>query len=86
MAKKSGTKKGSKKPAMRKTKEPDTPQQPDASGEIVVFAIRLKRGERDAIHAAAGSGKASQFVRGLALAAAAGDLKTIQSIVAGTRK
>ena len=36
----------------------------------VVFAFRLKPEERDAIHKAAGPGKATQFVLAAALAAA----------------
>ena len=53
---------------------------PPASDEVVVFAIRIKRSERDAIHAAAGAGKASEFVRGIAVAAARGDLKAVTEI------
>ena len=56
---------------------------PDDSGEICVFAIRLKRTERDLIHKAAGSGKASQFVRALALAGARGDMKAVTEIIDG---
>ena len=61
---------------------PEAPQAPrDDSDEIVVFAIRLKRSERDQIHEIAGSGKASRFVRNLAVAAAGGDLKRVREIV-----
>ena len=52
--------------------------------ELVVFAFRLTRNERDAIHAAAGSARASRFVRGLAIAGARGDLKTIEALIAET--
>ena len=52
-----------------------TPQPSDDGSEIVVFAFRLTRAERDTIHAAAGSAKASRFVRDLVLAAARGDAK-----------
>jgi hypothetical protein len=57
------------------------PQPRDDSGETVVFAIRLKRSERDEIHDATGPAKASSFVRSLALAAARGDMKLVQEIV-----
>jgi hypothetical protein len=39
----------------------------------VVFAFRLTEAERDAIHKAAGPGKATRFVRAAALSAAAGN-------------
>ncbi|MCK4414941.1 MAG: hypothetical protein KAY32_15510 [Candidatus Eisenbacteria sp.] len=64
----------------------DARQPQDDSKEVVVFAMRLRRAERDLIHKAAGSGKASQFIRALALAAAKGDLKSIQVIVSKVRK
>ncbi|MCK4415187.1 MAG: hypothetical protein KAY32_16770 [Candidatus Eisenbacteria sp.] len=75
-----------KKPAQPPaTTTSDVPQQRDDSTETVVFAIRLCRFERDLVHRAAGPGKASTFVRGLALAAATGDMKTIEAIVADAR-
>ncbi len=49
--------------------------------EIVVFAFRLTRGERDEIHAATGSAKASKFIRTLALAGARGDMKAVQEAI-----
>ena len=61
----------------------DTTTQSDDTSEIVVFAFRLTRSERDEIHAATGSAKASQFVRGLALAAARQDGDAIQQILTG---
>ena len=79
---KAAAKTGEKKPA---TTDP-TPKPRDDSDEIVVFAIRLKRFERDLIHKAAGSGKASKFVRGLAVAAARGGMKTLEAIVKTTDK
>ena len=48
----------------------------------VVFAFRLSRAERDRIHAAAGSGKATQFVRAAGLAAGNGDNKAFEQLVA----
>jgi hypothetical protein len=49
--------------------------------ELVVFAFRLTRADRDAIHAAAGPAKASRFVKTLAIAAATGDVDRIHQIV-----
>jgi hypothetical protein len=56
-------------------------QQPDDSGDLVVFAFRLSRAERDLIHEAAGSAKASRFVRTLAVAAARGDGPAVLGIL-----
>lgn len=56
-------------------------QQPDDAEELVVFAFRLTRAERDVIHAAAGSAKASKFVRTLAVAAARGDGPAVLGIL-----
>lgn len=72
------------KPGLPKT--PDAPPKPGDADEIVVFAIRLKRAERDLIHKAAGSGKASQFVRGLAVAAARGDVNAVKKITEAALK
>jgi hypothetical protein len=57
------------------------PQPRDDSGETVVFAIRLRRSERDEIHDATGPARASRFVRSLILAAVRGDMKLVQEIV-----
>ncbi|MBU1948083.1 MAG: hypothetical protein KJ927_05185 [Candidatus Eisenbacteria bacterium] len=46
-----------------------------------MFAFRLTRAERDLIHKATGSGKATKFVKGVIVAAARGDLDTIKAIV-----
>ena len=61
--------------------QPEVAQQPDDAGELVVFAFRLTRAERDVIHEAAGSAKASRFVRTLAVAAAKGDAPTVMGIL-----
>jgi hypothetical protein len=53
----------------------------DDAEELVVFAFRLSRAERDLIHAAAGSAKASKFVRTLAVAAARGDGPAVLGIL-----
>ena len=58
----------------------------DDSGDLVVFAFRMSRAEREEIHDAAGPAKASRFVRTVVLAAARGDLATIQAAVKETRK
>src|SRR5262245_19548149 len=61
----------------RENKASDVPQ--------VVFAFRLSEADRDRIHQAAGPGKATQFVRAAALAAAAGDRKSFEDLVAQAR-
>jgi hypothetical protein len=48
----------------------------------VVFAFRLSEGERNRIHEAAGPGKATRFVRAAALAAATGDSKVFNELIA----
>jgi len=55
---------------------------PEAKVERVVFAFRLTEAERDTIHKAAGPRGASQFVLGAALAAASGDKKRFDDLVA----
>ena len=57
------------------------PPQQDDSQEVCVFAFRLLRSERDELHAATGSAKASKFVKAIVLAGARGDMKAIQEIV-----
>ncbi|MEZ4651962.1 MAG: hypothetical protein R3E97_24810 [Candidatus Eisenbacteria bacterium] len=73
------TKKGGRKA------KPDPKAEPTATSEdaeeLVVFAFRLTRTERDAIHAAAGPARASKFVKGLAIAGANGDLDGIGTIL-----
>jgi hypothetical protein len=64
-----------------KPAQTEATQQPDDSGDLVVFAFRLSRAERDLIHAAAGSAKASRFVRMLAVAAARGDGPAVLGIL-----
>ena len=51
--------------------------------ELCVFAFRLTPAERDAIHKAAGSGKASKFVRALAVAAARNDEAAVKAVMEG---
>jgi hypothetical protein len=74
MAKKKSPKKQAK-PAPTEV----APKQADDSQELVVFAFRLTRAERDQIHKAAGPAKASSFVRTLAVAAACNDQAAIKA-------
>jgi len=61
-------KKAAKEPKQKKEKAPKEP--------LVVFAFRLSEADRDAIHRAAGPGKATKFVLAAALAAAKQSLST----------
>ncbi len=54
---------------------------PEPTEDLVVFAFRLTPEERDAIHKAAGPGKASKFVRTLVAAAARGDIDALQRLI-----
>jgi hypothetical protein len=69
------------RPAAKAKQIEAVPEPPDDAGQLVVFAFRLTRAERDIIHAAAGSAKASKFVRTLAVAAAKGDAPTVMGIL-----
>jgi len=72
-------KKSAKKAKAKVVKEPKAPREAKSQKEKapkepqVVFAFRLTEAQRDAIHNAAGPGKATRFVRTAALAAASGD-------------
>jgi hypothetical protein len=63
------------KPKKEKEKAPKEQQ-------LVVFAFRLTEAQRDAIHKAAGPGKATRFVRTAALAAASGDRASFEELLA----
>ena len=52
-----------------------------AADDLVVFAFRLTPDEREEIHAAAGSARASRFVRAVALAAARRDVSALNAIM-----
>jgi hypothetical protein len=52
-----------------------------AADDLVVFAFRLSADEREEIHSAAGSARASRFVRAVALAAARRDVSALQAIM-----
>lgn len=73
------TTKAAKETAAKSEPEPATDATPE--DEICVFAVRIRRSERDLIHQVAGSGKASQFVKGIVLAAARADLDEVHRIV-----
>jgi hypothetical protein len=69
------------RPAAKAKPAEVAPEPADDAGELVVFAFRLTRAERDVIHSAAGSAKASKFVRTLAVAAARGDGPAVLGIL-----
>jgi len=78
--------KGSKAPSKEKVQKAARPRKEKTSGEPqVVFAFRLSEADRDRIHQAAGPGKATQFVRAAALAAATSDHKAFDNLVAQTK-
>ena len=70
----------------KKTAKPAKQSRPKkgkpAAEPMVVFAFRLSEADRTKIHEAAGSGKATRFVRTAALAAANGDMKAFEELVA----
>jgi hypothetical protein len=71
--------KAPKETATNSETEPATDATPE--DEVCVFAVRIRRSERDLIHQVAGSGKASQFVKGIVLAAARADIDEVHRIV-----
>jgi hypothetical protein len=80
--------------ATRKAKTPAKPKasadtvmpKAKAADDLVVFAFRLSSTEREEIHAAAGSARASRFVRAVALAAARRDVPALQAILTETQR
>ena len=71
------------KAAPKETKPKREPRKREAfDGEVVVFAFRMGSNDRDRIHAAAEPAGATKFVRSAALAAATGDAKTFEALVA----
>ena len=69
------------RPAAKPKQAEAAPEPADDAEDLVVFAFRLSRAERDLIHTAAGSAKASRFVRTLAVAAARGDGPAVLGIL-----
>ena len=85
MATKTKTKKAAPKKRTANTaptKDTTPTPKPRDGDELVVFAIRIKRSERDLIHKAAGPAKASRLVRGAALAVATRDVGAFRSMIA----
>ena len=83
MATKATPKKAAPKSQAARSKKTAPAKQGGDDG-MVVFAFRLTRAERDLIHATAGSAKASRFVKGAALAAAARDRDAFKALIAET--
>lgn len=69
---------GKKGPA----RKPAATQRPESAEDLVVFAFRLTKAERDRIHQAAGPARASRFVKAAALAAADADAKAFEAVLA----
>ena len=77
-----------KKPVPKKSKKQTKVDKPSRQKkektpkeELCVFAFRLTPQERDLIHRTAGAGRASKFVRGVALAAAKEDEAAFRKIL-----
>jgi len=70
-----------KKSTKKTTKKAEVPVQADDSQDLVVFAFRLTRAERDLIHHAAGPAKASKLARSLLVAAARKDEAEVRTIL-----
>jgi len=62
-------------------KAQEKPDKKAARDDLCIFAFRLTAEERDAIHKAAGPGKASKFARGRLVAAARNDDVALKAIV-----
>ena len=82
MAKSKGTKKKTAKARKPAVKKPEKKSQRE---ELCVFAFRLTPKEREDIHKATGPGKASEFVRTLAVAAARNDAAAVKAIMEGAQ-
>jgi len=61
------------------------PKEKASREDLCVFAFRLTPEERDDIHKATGPGKASKFVRTLAVAAAKNDAAAVRAIMEGVQ-
>jgi hypothetical protein len=79
--KKKATTKTQKPAAKAAAKAQEKPEKKTARDNLCVFAFRLTAEERDAIHKAAGPGKASKFARGLLVAAARNDEAGVKAIM-----
>jgi len=73
--------KPAKKAKAKVVKETKPNKEKNPKEPMVVFAFRLTETQRDAIHTAAGPGKATRFVRSAALAAASGDRTAFEELL-----
>ena len=78
----STSKKTPKAKAPKATKQRKPTREKIPADEVCVFAFRLSKKDRDQIHQAAGSGRASAFVVAATMAAVAGDVEAFQRVVA----
>lgn len=67
--------------ARKPAAEKPTPKAKAPREDLCVFAFRLTEEERNAIHVAAGPGKASKFARSLLVAAARKDDVAVRAIM-----
>jgi hypothetical protein len=79
------TQKKPKAKVVKAPKEPKATKEKPQKESLVVFAFRLSAAERDLIHKAAGSGKATRLVKGAALAAATGDMKAFEALITNSK-
>ena len=77
--------KPAKKTKAKAVKEPKPKNEKAPKVPLVVFAFRLTEEQRDQIHKAAGSGKATRFVRSAAIAAASGDRAGFEELIAAAK-
>ncbi len=75
--------KAAERMAPKKSVEQKPATKSEAEEDLVVFAFRLTPAERELVHAAAGPGRASRFVRALAVAAASGDADAVMALLGG---
>ncbi len=80
------TQKPAKRMKAKAVKEPRPKKEKAPKELLVVFAFRLTEAQRDAIHNAAGPGKATKFVRSAALAAASGDRPSFEELLKSSQK
>ncbi len=80
---KQSKKKAAPKAAKKAVEPKAAPKAAKNDEPLFVFAFRLTAQERELIHKAAGPGKASRFVRALAVAAANGDEKAVLELLGG---
>ena len=73
------------KKAAKATKEPGPKKEKKPKEDLVVFAIRLSKPERDKIHATAGPAGATRFIRAVAAAFANEDEAAFRSVLKEAR-